>query len=200
MSERTTDRIPQRADETRRDRILEAAEKVVLAYGYSRVTMDDLARATGISRPALYLEFRNKAEIYSAIAAQTLEHSAQLAEAILAGPGTLEFRLAESMQRAVFDLVARFRQTAHGSELLDLKNELAADLHAAWRERVGRAIADALAREGGAAIAARGLSPAVMAANFLAALEGLKALGEDEAATAEAFRQLVRMTVLAVAR
>lgn len=198
MSERTTDRIPQRADEKRRDRILEAAEKVVLAYGYSRVTMDDLARATGISRPALYLEFRNKAEIYSAIAAQTLDHSAQLAEAILAGPGTLEFRLAESMQRAVFDLVARFRQTAHGSELLDLKNELAADLHAAWRERVGRAIADAVAREGGAAIASRGLSPAVMAANFLAAIDGLKALDQDEASMAEAFRQLVRMMVVAV--
>jgi len=198
MSERTTDRHPQRADEKRRDRILEAAEKVVLAYGYSRVTMDDLARATGISRPALYLEFRNKAEIYSAIAAQTLDHSAQLAEAILAGPGTLEFRLAESMQRAVFDLVARFRQTAHGSELLDLKNELAADLHAAWRERVGRAIADAVAREGGAALASRGLSPAVMAANFLAAIDGLKALDQDEASMAEAFRQLVRMMVVAV--
>jgi len=198
MSERTTDRLPQRADEKRRDRILEAAEKVVLAYGYSRVTMDDLARATGISRPALYLEFRNKAEIYSAIAAQTLDHSAQLAEAILAGPGTLEFRLAESMQRAVFDLVARFRQTAHGSELLDLKNELAADLHAAWRERVGRAIADAVAREGGAALASRGLSPAVMAANFLAAIDGLKALDQDEASMAEAFRQLVRMMVVAV--
>jgi AcrR family transcriptional regulator len=198
MSERTTDRLPQRADEKRRDRILEAAEKVVLAYGYSRVTMDDLARATGISRPALYLEFRNKAEIYSAIAAQTLDHSAQLAEAILAGPGTLEFRLAESMQRAVFDLVARFRQTAHGSELLDLKNELAADLHAAWRERVGRAIAEAVAREGGAAIASRGLSPAVMAANFLAAIDGLKALDQDEASMAEAFRQLVRMMVVAI--
>lgn len=198
MSERTTDRHPQRADEKRRDRILEAAEKVVLAYGYSRVTMDDLARATGISRPALYLEFRNKAEIYSAIAAQTLDHSAQLAEAILAGPGTLEFRLAESMQRAVFDLVARFRQTAHGSELLDLKNELAADLHAAWREKVGRAIADAVAREGGATIASRGLSPAVMAANFLAAIDGLKALDQDEASMAEAFRQLVRMMVVAI--
>ncbi len=198
MSERTTDRLPQRADEKRRDRILEAAEKVVLAYGYSRVTMDDLARATGISRPALYLEFRNKAEIYSAIAAQTLDHSAQLAEAILAGPGTLEFRLAESMQRAVFDLVSRFRQTAHGSELLDLKNELAADLHAAWRERVGRAIAEAVAREGGAALASRGLSPAVMAANFLAAIDGLKALDQDEASMAEAFRQLVRMMVVAV--
>lgn len=146
------------------------------------------------------LEFRNKTEIYRAIADHALQHSAELAETALAGSGPIEARLRESMQRAVFDMVARFARTAHGAELLDLRNELAADLHAVWRERVGRAIADALAREGGAAIAARGLSPAVVAANFLAALEGLKALGEDEAATAEAFRQLVRMTVLAAAR
>ena len=41
--------------------------KVVLAYGYSRTTMDDIARAAEMSRPALYLLFRNKAEIYRAM-------------------------------------------------------------------------------------------------------------------------------------
>ncbi len=181
-------------------RILEAAEKVVLAYGYSRVTMDDLARASGISRPALYLEFRNKADIYRVIAEQTLDRSALTAETVLAGQGPIEARLAEAMQKAVFDLVARYHRTAHGAELLDLRNELAADLHTAWRERVGRAIAGALEGAGGDAIAANGLSAQVMAMNFLAALEGLKAYGEDEAATMEAFRQLVRITVLAVTR
>ena len=47
--------------------------KVFLAYGYSRVTMDDIARAAEMSRPALYLLFRNKAEIYRAIGAMLLE-------------------------------------------------------------------------------------------------------------------------------
>ena len=47
--------------------------KVFLAYGYSRVTMDDIARAAEVSRPALYLLFRNKADIYRAIGAMLLD-------------------------------------------------------------------------------------------------------------------------------
>ena len=39
----------------KRARILDGAMKVFLAYGYSRVTMDDIARAAEVSRPALYL-------------------------------------------------------------------------------------------------------------------------------------------------
>ncbi len=51
--------------------------KVFLAYGYQRVTMDDIARAAEVSRPALYLLFRNKADIYRAIGERMFELSAQ---------------------------------------------------------------------------------------------------------------------------
>ena len=49
--------------------------KVFLAYGFARTTMDDIARAADMSRPALYLLFRNKGQIYRAIAATMLEDS-----------------------------------------------------------------------------------------------------------------------------
>ena len=54
--------------------------KVFLTYGYARVTMEDIARAAEISRPALYLLFKNKADIYRAIGAALLEQSAERAE------------------------------------------------------------------------------------------------------------------------
>ena len=56
----------------KRLRVLEGAMKVFLAYGFARTTMDDIARAADMSRPALYLLFRNKSEIYRAIAAAML--------------------------------------------------------------------------------------------------------------------------------
>jgi AcrR family transcriptional regulator len=58
---------------TRRARILVGAMKVFLAYGFQRTTMDDIARAAEISRPALYLLFRNKTDIYRALASGFLE-------------------------------------------------------------------------------------------------------------------------------
>lgn len=47
-------------------RVLEAAKTVFLRHGFRRVTMQDIADEAGISRPALYLIFPNKEEIFKA--------------------------------------------------------------------------------------------------------------------------------------
>ena len=48
--------------------VLEAAFKTFTRYGFTRTTMDDIATEAGLSRPALYLHFRNKKDIYRAYA------------------------------------------------------------------------------------------------------------------------------------
>lgn len=45
-------------------RIINAAKGVFLKYGYRRVTMNDLAEAAGMSRPALYLVFPKKEDVF----------------------------------------------------------------------------------------------------------------------------------------
>jgi AcrR family transcriptional regulator len=54
-------------DLTRRDKVLKAALSTFLRYGYKRVTMNDIAEAAGISRPALYLVFESKEEIFKSV-------------------------------------------------------------------------------------------------------------------------------------
>lgn len=53
--------------DAKKARVLEAAQSVFLRYGYRRVTMGDIASASGISRPALYLHFCNKETIFEAV-------------------------------------------------------------------------------------------------------------------------------------
>ena len=48
------------ANVTRRATILEAAVPVFLRYGFKKTSMDDLARAAGLSRQGLYLHFPTK--------------------------------------------------------------------------------------------------------------------------------------------
>lgn len=48
-------------------RIINAARTVFLKYGYRRVTMNDLAQAAGISRPALYLVFPRKEDVFCGV-------------------------------------------------------------------------------------------------------------------------------------
>ena len=58
----------EREREMRRNDIIDAAEKLFFSRGYENVTMDDLAKELEMSRAALYLSFKNKEDIYAAIA------------------------------------------------------------------------------------------------------------------------------------
>jgi AcrR family transcriptional regulator len=57
----------QREREQRTNGIIEAAERLFLSKGYYDTTMDDIAKASELGKGTLYLYFRNKEEVYSAI-------------------------------------------------------------------------------------------------------------------------------------
>ena len=68
--------------ESRMQHIVTSARGLFLRYGFRRTTMGDIAVAAGISRPALYLVFSSKEEVFDAVLADVLH--AQL-ETIRAG-------------------------------------------------------------------------------------------------------------------
>jgi AcrR family transcriptional regulator len=49
---------------TRRSAVLDAATGVFLRYGFKKTSMDDLARAAGLSRQGLYLHFATKDALF----------------------------------------------------------------------------------------------------------------------------------------
>jgi|GEM_PF-993274 len=59
MSATTTPRDPQR-----RARILGAAARLISHYGYSKTTIEDIARAAGVSKGAVYLHWPSKVELF----------------------------------------------------------------------------------------------------------------------------------------
>ncbi len=61
----------------RRDRIVAAATQVFLRYGHARTTMGDVAEEAGISRPALYLVFPRKEDIFSAVTERLIQDKLQ---------------------------------------------------------------------------------------------------------------------------
>lgn len=185
----------------KRARILDGAMTVFLAYGYQRTTMDDIARAAEMSRPALYLQFRNKAEIYRAIASDIMDQSVAAAERALARPGDLAERLSGLIEEAVFSLHERLAGSPHAADILDMKNNLAADLVARWKDGLCRAIGGAIAEEvarTGVDLAARDLSPSLLASLMIDGLEGMKLRIPDPQQQRRAARGLVRVVTLAV--
>jgi TetR/AcrR family acrAB operon transcriptional repressor len=50
-----------------RNRILDAAERVFSRRGVSRTSLDDVARAAGVTRGAIYWHFKDKADLFDAM-------------------------------------------------------------------------------------------------------------------------------------
>jgi TetR/AcrR family transcriptional regulator len=62
----------EREKEQRRNDILDAAEKVFFNKGINLATMDDVAEAAELSKGTLYLYFKSKEEIFTAITCRAL--------------------------------------------------------------------------------------------------------------------------------
>jgi AcrR family transcriptional regulator len=78
---------PTDANAARRAAILESATTVFLRYGFKKTSMDDLARAAGLSRQGLYLHYPTKDALFKAAVGHLIEASRTAARAALAGDG-----------------------------------------------------------------------------------------------------------------
>jgi AcrR family transcriptional regulator len=78
---------------SKRQRAIEAGARVFLRFGFARATMGDIAQAAGMSRPALYLIFCSKEEVFEAVVAHWIEDSLARIAAGLATRSTLGDKL-----------------------------------------------------------------------------------------------------------
>ena len=188
------------AADPKRARILDGAMKVFLAYGFSRTTMDDIARAADMSRPALYLLFKNKTDIFRAIALMLLGRSVEQAKSELEGGGTIAERMMRAVDAALISMIGAVHASPHGAELLDMKSSVA-DLVGCWRgglvEHITRAI-EGEAKRNGVDLAAKGLSARLLADMLLDGLEGMKMRISDPDEQRRAAAALIRVIDLAL--
>ncbi|MEO8552903.1 MAG: helix-turn-helix domain-containing protein [Kofleriaceae bacterium] len=80
-------------DSARRAEILDAAMRCFLRYGYGKTSLDDIAKAAGLSRPLLYRKFANKEAIFAALYDSVFLAQFEKAVPIATGPGTQRDRL-----------------------------------------------------------------------------------------------------------
>ena len=69
--------------EERKKDILDAALYCFLNFGYSKTSMDDVAKKAGISRPLIYLKFKNKEDLLLALFDHIMEEPLKEAEEIV---------------------------------------------------------------------------------------------------------------------
>ena len=159
----------------KRGEILAAAMNVFATYGFKKTSMDDIARAGGMSRPALYQLFRNKADIFRALSIHMLDTSVAAATREFEGSGTFADRLAAALDRGLLNVHRMLEQSPHGAELVDVNEEIAADLDTLWHQQLTEVVARGLL--GGCERGELDLAPDEIreaAMTFMYALKGIK--------------------------
>ena len=81
--------------ENRKETILAAALKCFLQFGYAKTSMDDVAREANLSRPLIYLKFKNKDALYIGVVEHLTEGRLEQAEKITSSNKTKRDKLIE---------------------------------------------------------------------------------------------------------
>ena len=95
-----TPRTPARRPRNRKAQLADAAAELFRKYGYHQVSVNDIARAAGVTGPAVYRHFRGKQDILAHVLLSGMDTFCLVTERALAGPGTAAEQLS-SLLRAV---------------------------------------------------------------------------------------------------
>jgi AcrR family transcriptional regulator len=86
------------SESARQTHVVETALTVFVRHGFRKTSIEDIAKAAGISRQGIYLHFKNKDEIFSASIQKALHDGLQAANRILDDDGlTLEKKLLNAL-------------------------------------------------------------------------------------------------------
>jgi TetR/AcrR family transcriptional regulator len=119
----------------RQNQILTAAIDVFGRHGYRRASMELIAEAAGMSRPAVYQYFPNKEQVFRATGARLLEQTLAAASAAGDAAGPVADRL-YAVLAVKLDLSAATIAPGHRRDLVAEASTIAADLVTGFEERL----------------------------------------------------------------
>ena len=127
------------------DRILDAAYASFTRHGIRRTTMDDIAAAAGMSRPAVYQYVKNKDDVFLRLANRLFGAALAQATAAATAEGPLATRL-QNVLGAKLELTLRLvRESPHAAELLDESTRLSGPAVEEFTGQIRELLADAVA-------------------------------------------------------
>ncbi len=128
----------------KKNSVLDTAADVFAQYGFKRTTMNDIAQAAGISRPALYLMFDNKEHLFQELAAYRLNLALLAAKAVLENDGSVSSRFIEAILVFEKTYTEPVANSPHGAELIDVNMSLAGEVMIKGKSKLIAALAKVL--------------------------------------------------------
>ena len=162
----------------KRTTIVTAALDVFINYGFKKTSMDDIARAAGMSRPALYQTFRNKTEIFRALSLSMMDTTAKQARNAFKGKKPFKERMFDALDLSILSLHRKIDETAHGAELMGVNEEIAGDIEERWCDSMIEVFTEAISAaeaSGEISLSNLGVDAKTVGSIVMQAMEGMKA-------------------------
>jgi AcrR family transcriptional regulator len=176
----------------KKSRILAAAQSVFLSYGFKRVSMNDIADAAGVSRPALYVLFKNKEEIFIAAYLRWVDETIAQVEAAMAETALPKNKLARAFEIWAVGPFEMTRASLAAEELVDCNFAFAEAARQQGYAAFEATIAPVVANLSETRPAASRIAPGRIAHVLVSAVRGFK----QSAATPDDMRRLIEELLL----
>ena len=173
------------AKDTKRNRAIVAAADLFLRHGFARTTMGDIAQAADMSRPALYLIFPGKEEVFEAAVLHLNTLRLAEIEAAVAARQGLADRLFVACDLWLVQVFALQREIPDAGDMDDLAFPVVRKVYSDLQVFIAGLIAEAFPA---GLIAA---SPEELARGLVFAVRGLGATARD----VDDMRQMTRRQV-----
>ncbi len=112
----------------RLEKVLDAAYACFVRHGVRKTTMEDIAAAAGMSRPAVYQYVRSKDDAYRRLAARVYDGALREAHVAADGAGTLAQRLDRILATKLALTQRLFDDSPYGRELIGRNAVVAGEL------------------------------------------------------------------------
>jgi AcrR family transcriptional regulator len=173
--------------------ILGAAWMAFSRYGFRKTSMDDIAKGAGMSRPAVYLHFKNKEAIFRALVAKYYSTARADIRAALATEEPVAGRLLSAFQAQGGEAMEAMLSSPHGLEVFEAGMSVASEAIEEGEASLRCIYAQWLQAEAAAGRVALAGDPAEIARTFCAAMKGIKHTAADYAAYQAGVRQLAQL-------
>lgn len=155
--------------------ILDSAWTAFTTYGFRKTSMDDVARGAGMSRPALYLRFKNKEDIFRSLVIHYYDVVEADVRAVLSTQGAPVATLEKALRAQSEEFVKAKMASLHGAELSDANFGISGDLVTKGEARLTMLYAEWMVQNG----AQEGWSAQNVACTMSSALKGIKLTAPD---------------------
>ena len=162
-----------------------------IRYGFRKASMDDVARAVGVSRQALYQHFGSKAELFRDAVNHVLEESVRATKAVLADDSRpLAERLLCAFDHWAGQHVDSLRSSPHAYEVIDMASTKASDASQQAERSFLASIAETLRAEGVGQEDAADVGLVLAAASM-----GLLQTAQDRSGYLQGMRTVIRVVL-----